>query len=445
MNNLIPIVRREFVERVRTKAFLIGTLLGPVIFLGLGAYAAVAFGRDTGAARIVVLDGASGDVGARIVARLGAERLGSSDSGLARYEITRIPAVDRLIPVRDSLVTQIGGHTGSDADAADALRGILIVTDTALAAGRLQYLGSNVGSLTFTGHLESALHSIVAEERLHRAGVTDSVAKIATASFDLNTAKVTKGKLTGEGGGSAFMLAYVLVIILFVAMLPTGVQVMSSVVEEKSNRILEVLVSSVRPFDLLLGKVLGVGAASLLQLGIWAGSALYITGKFATPKMSSGMAGAGTPPPATAFALPTISPELVLVTLAYFLLGFLLFAALYAAVGAMCNSVQETQQFQMPVTVVAMLGYFGAFGAINNPGSQLARVLSFVPPSAPFVVPVRYAMSPLPLPELIGSIATSILGVLLVVWVAARIYRVGILSYGKRPTPREVLRWIRTG
>jgi ABC-2 type transport system permease protein len=201
-----------------------------------------------------------------------------------------------------------------------------------------------------------------------------------------------------------------------------------------------VLLSSVRPFDLLLGKVVGVGAASLLQLGIWAGSAMLVASKFSAKSLGT----SGVQAPASGgFTMPNISPELVLVTLVYFLIGFLLFAAVYAAVGAMCNSVQETQQFQMPVTVVAMLGYFGAFGAINNPGSQLARVLSFVPPTAPFVVPVRYAISPLPIGELALSMAVSVLGVLAVIWIAGRIYRVGILSYGKRPTPREVLRWIR--
>ena len=440
MRSFVPVVRREFIERVRSRAFLIGTLLGPLIFGGLGAYFTYAFGHAEGTARVAVLNGATGDVASLIAQRLRNDTIAGDGPTTHRYVVDLVSGGTALKSTRDSLVRLVDRRAPGGGEDPDALRGILVVTDTGLSAGRVTYLGSNVGSITSMGHLESMLRGVVAEERLRRFGVTDSVAKLATAKFDLETAKITKGKLTGEGGEAAFFLAYGLVIIMFIAMLPTGVQVMSSVVEEKSNRILEVLVSSVRPFDLLLGKVLGVGAASLLQLAIWAGSALLVTGKFAASKSAAAAAGAQVP---GGFTMPTISPELVLVVLTYFLLGFLLFAAIYAAVGAMCNSVQETQQFQMPVTVVALLGYFGAFGAINNPGSQLARVLSFVPPTAPFVVPVRYAMSPLPAVELGASIAACVLGVLAIIWVAARIYRVGILSYGKRPTPREIFRWIR--
>jgi ABC-2 type transport system permease protein len=445
MSKLPAIIRREFVERVRTKAFIIGTVLGPLIFLGMGLFITLIFGRDTGTSRLAILDAASGPLGARIEARLQADSLRTDGTAAPRYEVALVPAAGRLEAVRDSLVKLVDQRGSDGRPDADGLRGIVVVTDSAVAAGHLDYLGTNVGSFTDMGHLERLLHDVVAQERLRGAGVSDSVARIATAKFELNTAKITKGRLTGERGESAFWLAYVLVIILFVAMMPTGVQVMSAVVEEKSNRILEVLVSSVRPFELLLGKVVGVGAASLLQLGIWAGSALYVTGHFSRPpagslEASGAMSGAGGAAP----VLPTIPPELVFVALAYFLLGFLLFAAIYAAVGAMCNSVQETQQFQMPVMLVAMLGYFGAFAAINNPGSSLARALSFVPPSAPFVVPVRYAMSPLPLPELLLSIACCVAGVLVVTWIAARIYRVGILSYGKRPGLREIARWIRS-
>lgn len=443
MANFVPIVKREFIERVRSKAFLIGTLLGPIIFLGLGAYFTYAFGHPEGMSRIAVLNGASGDLGQLVTRQLKNDKI---DSTTYRYEVTLVNADGRLLATRDSLVAQVDRRTASGDQDPNSIRGIVVLTDSGVAAGRVSYLGSNAGSITSMAHLEDVLRNVITEARLQHFGVPDSVARLATTQFDLKTSKITKGKLTGEGGKAAFFLAYILVIVLFIAMLPTGVQVMSSVVEEKSNRILEVLLASVRPFDLLLGKVLGVGAASLLQLGIWAGSAMLVAGKFSAKSVPVTGTGTGGQMPATAsggFTMPNISPELVLVILIYFLIGFLLFAALYAAVGAMCNSVQETQQFQMPVTVVAMLGYFGAFGAINNPGSQLAKVLSYVPPTAPFVVPVRYAISPLPLPELLASITVSILGVLAVVWIAARIYRVGILSYGKKPTPREILRWIR--
>ena len=141
--------------------------------------------------------------------------------------------------------------------------------------------------------------------------------------------------------------------------------------------------------------------------------------------------------------LPTIPTDLIIVTLIYFALGFLFFATAYAAVGAMCNTVQETQQAQFPVMAMLMAGYFGAFAAIGRPESTVAKVMSFLPPTAPFIVPTRWSSSSLPLTELIASITVCSLGVLGMVWLAARIYRVGILSYGKKPGFKDLWAWIK--
>ena len=141
--------------------------------------------------------------------------------------------------------------------------------------------------------------------------------------------------------------------------------------------------------------------------------------------------------------LPSIPPDLIIVTLIYFALGFLFFATAYAAVGAMCNTVQETQQVQFPVMGMLLAGYLGAFATIGRPESTAAKIMSFLPPTAPFIVPTRWSNAPLPLTELLGSIGVCVLGVLGMVWLAARIYRVGILSYGKKPNFRDIWLWIR--
>ena len=137
-------------------------------------------------------------------------------------------------------------------------------------------------------------------------------------------------------------------------------------------------------------------------------------------------------------------PDLFLVFLIFFTLGFLFFAALYAAVGAMCNTIQDAGQAQMPVMMMVIAGFFSIFALIRDPNGTAARVLSYVPPLAPFVVPMRYSVSPLSPLQLAGTILTTILGVLVVVWLAGRIYRVGILMYGKKASFREVFRWMRT-
>lgn len=440
MPKIFPIIRREFIERVRTRAFLIGTLIGPLMFFVVSKLPEWMTSKATGSQIVAVVDATQDKVAGRLIDSLATEKLDGAGADLPRYRfVTVVTAPGREGVVRDSLIPEVDRRDGPGAPADDALTGILIVTDTGLAAGRLTYLGRNVGSIGDIGHLERSLRSSVIRERMLAMGVSLAVAQAATAKVELTTAKVTKGKLTGEGAESAFWLSYILVLILFIAMMPTGVQVMSAVVEEKTNRILEVLVSSVRPFDLMLGKVLGVGAASLLQLGIWAASAA-IFGRFSAHAASNMVADSGEK---VSMTLPAIPTDLIIVTLVYFALGFLFFATAYAAVGAMCNTVQETQQAQFPVMAMMMAGYFGAFAAIGRPESTAAKVMSFLPPTAPFIVPTRWSTSSLPMTELLGSIAVCTLGVFAMVWLAARIYRVGILSYGKKPTFKDLWVWIR--
>ena len=442
MSKLFAIIRREFVERVRTKAFLIGTLMGPLIFYAVGKLPQLMMGKATGAQNIAVIDATTAKVSVRLLDSLSNERLGAGEA--RRYNFTTVAADPaRATAVRDSIIPSVDRRPeGGGPPDPDALTGILVVTDTGLAQGRLAYLGRNVGSIGDISHLERALRIAVVRERMLGLGVSLTVAEAATSKVELTTAKVTKGKMTGEGAESAFWLSYVLILILFIALMPTGVQIMSAVVEEKSNRILEVLVSSVRPFDLMLGKVLGVGAASLLQLGIWGASAT-LAGRFSGGQGTAVANGAIDKADQVNMTLPNIPTDLIVVTLIYFALGFLFFATAYAAVGAMCNTVQETQQVQFPVMGMLLAGYLGAFATIGRPESTAAKIMSFLPPTAPFIVPTRWSNAPLPLTELLGSIAVCVLGVLGMVWLAARIYRVGILSYGKKPSFKDIWVWIR--
>ena len=290
MSKLFAIIRREFIERVRTKAFMIGTVMGPLLFYAVGKIPQLMMGKASGVQNIAVVDASAGQISGRLLDSLSNERLGAGEE--RRYHfITVASDPARATAVRDSIIPSVDRRPegGGPADP-DALTGVLVVTDTGLAEGRLAYLGRNVGSIGDISHLERALRIGVVRERMLGLGVSPTIAEAATSRVEMTTAKVTKGKLSGEGAESAFWLSYVLIIIMFIALMPTGVQIMSAVVEEKSNRILEVLVSSVRPFDLMLGKVLGVGAASLLQLGIWGASAT-LAGRF-----SGGQGSAVSPP-----------------------------------------------------------------------------------------------------------------------------------------------------
>jgi ABC-2 type transport system permease protein len=434
MHKVWAVIRREFLERVRTKQFVIGTVLGPVLMALLFA-APLLLMRDARAKRIVVLDAAAGSFGATVERALAQSTRDEEPDGEPRYLVTRVAADGRLGAIRDSLVALTDrpdlGEAGVD--------GIVVVTDEALARDTLQYLGANVGSPGEMGALARTLRQAVIQERLTRSGIDPALVLNTVRPIEVATAKVSQGRLTGQSGEASFALAYVMAFVLYMALLLYGVQVMTSTVEEKTNRINEVLVSSLKPWELLLGKVVGVGSVGLLQLGIWATTAYVL----ASQRVAIAEALGGSAASVASMPIPNIPAGTLVVLVIFFVLGFFFYSAAYAAVGSTCNTMQETQQASLPVTLMIAAGLMTMFMLLDEPNGQLARVLSLIPPLAPFVTPVRNSLSPVPLGELALSIALTGLGVLAMAWLAGRIYRVGILMYGKRASVREILRWIR--
>lgn len=436
MGKILAVVRREFVERVRTKAFILGTVLGPLFFAGLAILPSLILSRQSSGQRIVIVDGTSGDFGSRVERALGAVQ--NRQSQEATYAPIRIPAGGRVQDVVDSLVPLTGVSKKQNANALD---GLLILDEGAVTTGRLRYFGKNVGSMEDMRELRSNLTPVLVSERLSSVGVDPAVAMKASAPVNLETRKVTEGRLTEESGASTFILAYAMGFILYLALVLYGTQVMTSVIEEKSNRIVEVLVSSLTPFQMMLGKVLGVGLVSLLQLGIWV-SALFLFQKYQGQLL--GLVGVGAAGGGMASLLPSMDPLLIVVFLMFFVLGFLFYSSAYAAIGSMVNTVQEAQQLQTPVIVLTLAGWFSGFALLRDPTSTYAQVASLIPPLAPFVVPVRYSIARIPLPELLLYVLTMIAGLVLIVWLTSRIYRVGILMYGKQASFKDMWRWIRT-
>jgi ABC-2 type transport system permease protein len=231
-------------------------------------------------------------------------------------------------------------------------------------------------------------------------------------------------------------------------------QIMRGVIEEKTSRIVEVLVTSVKPAQLMLGKILGIATVGLLQFGIWivltlaVASAAGAAGLLDTdPSQMEAMSSAGMPEPgmmqSALEALETINlPGLIGMFLFYFLSGYLLYGALFAAVGAAVDSETDTQQFMLPLTLPLVLTFIMASSMMENPNGTLAVVLSMIPLSAPIAMMIRIPFG-VPWYELLASMSFMVLGFLGTVWIAGRIYRVGILSYGKKTTYADLWKWIR--
>ncbi len=416
MHKVWAIIRREFVERVRTKWFWVSAILGPVLFAGVIVFQIMQSVGGT-VRHIAVVDNTSSRLGGRVVDVFSAGRLIRAS----------------LVPAASAVVDSLTG-----AVEAKQLDGFLILSDDLTESGRAEYRASNLSFQTIE-ELQRTLSRFVVKARLESKGVNPSVVDWAQIRVELDQKKISRGRTTSESAGQSFITAYIMAILLFMAILLYGVNVMSSVLEEKTTRIVEVLVSSLRPFELMLGKVVGAGAVSFFQFVIWGVSARALIGLRAPIARALGA-------PAEAsqnLQLPHVPGATIAVFFAFFLGGFLLYSAMFAAVGAMSSNEQEARQAQQPVTYLLMISYLSIIGLTNDPSSGFARTLSLVPFTSPIATPVRWTSGSMATAELVASLLILALGIVGVTWVAARIYRVGILMMGKRPNLKELVRWVR--
>jgi len=412
------VIRREFVERVRTRWFWISAILGPVLFAGIIVFQ---IAQSVGGAvrNIAVVDSTSSDYGTRVVESLGASRL---------IRATRVSAGPGVI---DSLTRLVE---------AKQLNGFLIISNQLTETGKAEYRASNL-SLQTIEELQRALNRLLLKVRLEERGVNPAVVEYAQSlRVTLDQKKIARGGTRAESAGESFAVAWVMSILLFMAILLYGVNVMSSVLEEKRDRIIEVLVSSLRPFQLMLGKVIGAGAVSFFQFLIWGVSARALISLRVPIARALGADTASV----SSMPLPHIPFATLAVFMAFFLGGFLLYSAMFAAVGAMSSNEQEARQAQQPVTYVLMISYLSVIGLTNDPSSTFAKTLSLVPFTSPIATPVRWTAGGMGIGELVLSLAMLAIAIVGVTWVAARIYRVGILMTGKRPSMKELVRWVRT-
>ena len=437
MKKVLAVVRREFVERVRTKAFVISTVLVPVFMVAMVVLPALMMSGGDRASRIALVDASTTSLGQAVSRTLAAEKLGHGPDTKARYTVQVFPAAGGdLATVRDGLIGKTGFSGKKHKDGWD---GVMVLTDDTLASGKLDYYGGNVGSPEAMAKLQRAVSSALAGVRLGKSGVDQALVKQAMAPADMDTTKVSDGKLTGQSGQESFMIAYFMGFILYISILIYGQQTMTSVIEEKTSRIMEVLTSSLTPFQMLLGKVLGVGLAGLAQMAIWGGSVFVLSSQRMPLAGMFGMSADA----AQSFPIPSMPAGLLVVFLLYFALGFLLYGALYAAVGAVCNTIQETQQYAIFITMFIIVGFFAVFALIKDPTGDLGVTMSYIPFFAPFTMPVRWSLASVPPLELALSLGLMVVALLACVWLAAKIYRTGILMYGKKPTWRELWRWVR--
>lgn len=422
---LWAVVQREYIERVRTRWFVLATIFGPIVFgtlMYLPAYLATRNVSSPDVARIRILDATGTDLGHRIAVALNGGLFGDTTR-------TRVEAIDTAQVARaESLATR--------AVIAGAIRGVLILEPGIFLGKTVHYAGANATSLSDMQRIESTVRREVLAQQMRSLGISAADAeRLKRASVDLRAERITAQGRAGSGQISV-LIAISVALLLYVTIFIYGQNVLRGVIEEKQTRVAEVVVSSVRPTTLLAGKVLGVGAVGLTQMLIW-GAASVLMAKYRVILLQQFGA------PAIPIQFPAISWVQGFLLVLFFVFGYTFYAALFAAIGATVSTEQEAQQAQMPVVLLLVISIMFLQPVLNNPEGLLALNLGWLPFSSPIVMPLRMSAVNLP-PWQIGlSLFSLAAGCYIAVYIAARVYRTGLLMYGKRPTLREVARWIR--
>jgi ABC-2 type transport system permease protein len=422
---LWAVVKREYLERVRTRWFVLATVFGPIVFgalMYLPAYMATRNVASADIARVRILDATGSDLGRRVATALNGGLFGDTSR-------TRVDAIAPVaLPAAESVATR--------AVIAKQIKGYIVLEPGVLQGRNARYAGSNATSISDMRRIELAVGREALAQQMRSLGISAADAeRLKRTSLELRVERITS---TGRGGSGqvSIIIAISVAMLLYITIFIYGQNVLRGVIEEKQSRVAEIVVSSVRPTTLLAGKVLGVGAVGLTQMMIW-GVASVLMAKYRVALLQS--FGASAIP----LQLPSIGWEQTVLLALFFLLGYTFYAALFAAIGATVSSEQEAQQAQMPVVLLLVNSIMILQPVLNNPEGALAMNLGWLPFSSPIVMPLRMSAVNLRPWEIGLSLFALAAGCYIAVYIAARVYRTGLLMYGKRATLGEIARWVR--
>ena len=432
------VIKREYLQQVRAKAFWISTFLIPGIGLAIILVQVLLSKSLVAKGKIGVVD-LSGRLYDTLVAEHVAKGEDEDEQPVSEKADTdkpkRIPTRIEFFKVDVTKETLPAVRTKLNDDVQkERIKAYIVLDGKTLETGAAEWRAQSVkADLVMRETVANLLSRAATKERLKDRGVDPKLYDQARVRVDLDPheAKAVETAQGGKNAGFNLAVSGIFFFLIYVSIFIYGAFVMRGVLEEKNNRIVEVIVSSVKPTDLMLGKILGIGLVGLTQYAIWGVLAALITLPGVVGLM--GMTG----------GLPPIPLETIAAFVVFFLLGYFLYSSLYAALAAPFNSEQEAQQFSMIPGMMLILASTTWFFAFNSPNGTLAQVLSFFPFTAPLLMFMRISVQPPPLWQIGLSVAILLGTILLVAWLAGRIYRVGILMYGKKPTLPEIVRWAR--
>ncbi len=413
MRNVILVAKREYLEQIRGRAFRVSTILVPLLFAII----------------------------------IGIAYLSGRGSGVGKHVIVAAPKASLADTIRDQIVNDKEAKTTVDvvapATASDRaalvnkvqskeVDGLLWVETPAPGTATATYTSQSSGDIVITARLESALNHALTMERMSGRGMTPAEVDSLLKDVKVDTLQVDKeGKEVKSSGFGSYFKGYIMALLLSMTTMIYGMNVARSIIQEKTSRIFEVMLAITKPSDMLAGKLIGVGAVGLTQIAIWVVVGAAIA---AYPAAMATLSGT--------LSIHVSWVEGVLFPV-YFVLGYLLYASLFAGLAASCETEQELQMYTPLAALPIWLSFSLIWLVINDPNSVWSVAASLFPATAPIIMMLRLGSQTPPTWQFAASIGIMIVSIWVVLWVSSRLYRVGILMYGKRATLPELLRWLR--
>lgn len=433
MTKFLAVIKREYLQRVRAKMFIVSTILLPMVMSLFGLVPAFILSMERPPMRVAVIDQTGKMYEALDAAVVKDESRQKETDAQGRVDRGRT-FIGSFILERinsDRSAEQLSSDLGQRLHAGD-LDGYLLLPPDFLSRGQAEFFNRNPGDVISQRMLESALNRAVRQQRLIEARVDTRTREELFREVEVQSIKVGAAGQERDSGGS-FALVFVIGFVMYLSILMYGQVVLGAVIEEKETRIAEILFSSVKPFTLMMGKLVGVSLVALTQLTIW-GLAFSAFAFYGVNILASRGLEA---------SIPTIPFSHYIYFGLFFLLGYFIYATIYALVGSMVTTAQEGGQLAMPIILILVVSFYLFFPVSRSPDSPLAFWVSMIPFSAPIAMLVRIVTQTPPFWQIALSLLIGFGSVLVIMWIASRVYRIGMLMYGKRASIPEALRWAR--
>ncbi|MEI6613799.1 MAG: ABC transporter permease [Chrysiogenales bacterium] len=435
---LIAVIKKEYREIVKKKSFIISTILTPLIMAAFMFLPVMLMKMSKGEKTIQVAD-YSGFIYEKMMQN---EKTQSSENkipGKQKGDFNR-DYFDKNTRAEGSklkfnkiatagLAAEELLKLNIQAIRAKKIDGFLLIPTTIKKDRKLFYYSGNISDFETNRYIQAAIRTVVSRQILIEKQINPEIVNEATRDIEFETIKVKKEGTAKSSAGIEYMMSLFMLAILFSILMGYGQLIMRGVLEEKNSRIIEILISSTDTQHIFYGKIIGIGLAGLTQVAIWFLFGMALVGKFSMG-LDSGI-------------LNFLTLEIGMYFIIFFLLGFFMYAILFSIVGAAVNTDQEAQQFAAPISYLLIIPFVMGIMVTQSPNSSVAVISSFIPLFTPTLMFMRITVSPPPLLQILSAIFMSLVFISFLAWLGAKIFRVGILMYGKKPSLGEILRWIR--